>query len=280
MIYKKYGVVFRRMREQAGLSLNFFSNNIGIPKSTLSNFEIGKSMMALDKVIMCLDLMGSSLEDFENLLNNYVSSNSNILVDEILRAEMIFDVEELRKLQELAEENNFPYIAICTKAILGEIVREEVEKVTEFLYEVSLWNYKELFILYSIIEHLTTKDIVNILLNLKETGKEIHNSQQYQGYLAHILYRSITTFCLRGEKIKSKSIIESIHLHNLANTMFLRNLFIGVEGFWLYCFEDMEEGRDRIIHFLDTQYLIGDQDAANYYNEFFLNLMDEVRSQK
>lgn len=72
MIYKKYGQTFQQIRKQFGVSLAELST-IGIQKSTLSNFERGKSMITFDKVILSLQYLGVSLEDFENFLNRYNS---------------------------------------------------------------------------------------------------------------------------------------------------------------------------------------------------------------
>ena len=68
MVYKKYGEVFKKLRKQAAISLLEFEK-LGISSSTVSDFERGKSMMSFEKVDICLQLIGVSLEEYENFLN-------------------------------------------------------------------------------------------------------------------------------------------------------------------------------------------------------------------
>ncbi|MFK4935435.1 Rgg/GadR/MutR family transcriptional regulator [Lactococcus garvieae] len=274
MIYKRYGRVFRKIREQAEVPLSAFLS-IGIPKSTLSNFERGNSMMSFDKVILCLELMGSSLEDFEHLLNNYMPCDSTILVEEILHAEIVHDEKELRRLEGIAASYEYPYLEICIKVILKEVIDREVEEVVDFLYKVHLWTVKELYILYVMIDYMTVKDILYILKSLEHQGQGICNSKKYQKYIACVLYRSITSLCMRGEKFKAKELMDRVVKYDFGNTIFLKNLFKAVKGFWIYCFENRKKGQNMIQNFLDKQVLVGDEKMARYYSKRFDYLLSK-----
>ncbi|MFK4935442.1 Rgg/GadR/MutR family transcriptional regulator [Lactococcus garvieae] len=278
MIYKKYGETFRQMRIQAEFSLSSFSV-IGIPKSTLSNFELGYSMMSFDKVVLALQLIGSSLSDFENNLNNYGLSDSDALAEEILYAYIRDDTTSLKDLKEITKISEYSYLEICIKVILNEATQDEIETVVDFLYKIHIWSYKELFILYIMLDDIKWKDILNILRNLKSTGQELYNSDMYKGYLAHVLYRAVTSLCLKGDKIRSQSILNSIVYYDLANTMTLQNLLKAINGFWLYCFEDKKLGKQMILEFLDIQHLVGQDDFSKYYNKRFFYLIDQIDNQ-
>ena len=114
MIYKKYGQTFQQIRKQFGVSLAELST-IGIQKSTLSNFERGKSMMTFDKVILSLQYLGVSLEDFENFLNRYNSIDPLYLLDSVEEVIISNHSEKLPELLRVSEREGYKFISLAIK---------------------------------------------------------------------------------------------------------------------------------------------------------------------
>lgn len=85
MVYFKYGKAFHDLRIQHGFSLSAFEE-LGIAKSTLSNFENGKSMLSFDRLDFALQKMNVSPLDYSLMINNGEQDNYISIFDEIEHA--------------------------------------------------------------------------------------------------------------------------------------------------------------------------------------------------
>ncbi|NHI68023.1 Rgg/GadR/MutR family transcriptional regulator [Lactococcus formosensis] len=215
MCQNRYGELFRKIRKQSGLSLTAFSS-IGIGKTTLSDFERGKTMMRFDKVVMGLQFIGVSLEEFEHLLNHYLISDPLVILNSAESALIFENKEELRCLAELAKKSNHTQIHFALKILLGEAGDFEREELTEFLYTATSWTYKEMFIFHTLIDQIPPRDTLNILKEFKKSFRGIYRSTEYRRGLALVLFRAITVLSYYGYKKEAGEIILSIEEHQLA----------------------------------------------------------------
>lgn len=266
MCQNRYGELFRKIRKQSGLSLTAFSS-IGIGKTTLSDFERGKTMMRFDKVVMGLQFMGISLEEFEHLLNHYLISDPLVILNSAESALIFENKEELRCLAELAKKSNHTQIHFALKILLGEAGDFEREELTEFLYTATSWTYKEMFIFHTLIDQIPPRDTLNILKEFKKSFRGIYRSTEYRRGLALVLFRAITVLSYYGYKKEAGEIILSIEEHQLAYSMFLRNLFYGTKAYWVYCFEDKGKGQEMAQKFMTIQELAGVPEVTAFYKK-------------
>lgn len=266
MCQNRYGELFRKIRKQSGLSLTAFSS-IGIGKTTLSDFERGKTMMRFDKVVMGLQFMGVSLEEFEHLLNHYLISDPLVILNSAESALIFENKEELRCLAELAKKSNHTQIHFALKILLGEAGDFEREELTEFLYTATSWTYKEMFIFHTLIDQILPRDTLNILKEFKKSFRGIYRSTEYRRGLALVLFRAITVLSYYGYKKEAGEIILSIEEHQLAYSMFLRNLFYGTKAYWVYCFDDKEKGQEMAQKFMTIQELAGVPEVTAFYKK-------------
>lgn len=266
MCQNRYGELFRKIRKQSGLSLTAFSS-IEIGKTTLSDFERGETMMRFDKVVMGLQFMGVSLGEFEHLLNHYVMSDPLVILNSAEAALVSEDKEELRCLSELAKKSNHTQIHFTLRILLGEAGDFEREELTEFLYTATSWTYKEMFIFHTLIDQIPPKDTLNILKELKKSAQGIYRSMEYRRGLALVLFRAITVLSYYGYKKEAGEIILSVEEHQLAYSMFLRNLFYGTKSYWVYCFEDKGKGQEMAQKFMEIQDLGGVPEVTAFYKK-------------
>ncbi|MCH1722126.1 Rgg/GadR/MutR family transcriptional regulator [Lactococcus formosensis] len=266
MCQNRYGELFRKIRKQSGLSLTAFTS-IGIGKTTLSDFERGKTMMRFDKVVMGLQFMGVSLEEFEHLLNHYLISDPLVILNSAESALIFENKEELRCLAELAKKSNHTQIHFALKILLGEAGDFEREELTEFLYTATSWTYKEMFIFHTLIDQIPPRDTLNILKEFKKSFRGIYRSTEYRRGLALVLFRAITVLSYYGYKKEAGEIILSIEEHQLAYSMFLRNLFYGTKAYWVYCFEDKGKGQEMAQKFMTIQELAGVPEVTAFYKK-------------
>ena len=265
MNYKKYGNAFRQLREQKALSLSDFTT-IGISKASLSRFERAETMMSFEKVVQALQLMGVSLEEYENFLNDYSLDESSSLIREIEIALFKGDKMQLQKIY--AMSNNFDYIqiALAAKASFTSLNFGEIDEITDFLYNIQIWSPIELFIFYFTMDDLNTNDILYLIESFFIVkNNKIFNSPKYKGLFVRICCRAICTLSYRGYRAGSEYIIKQVDIHKLINSMFLRNLFNFSKELWIYTFKNKNEGNTIILRALDIFYSLSTPDIANYY---------------
>ncbi|WP_341783868.1 helix-turn-helix domain-containing protein [Lactococcus formosensis subsp. formosensis] len=267
MVYKKSGYVFRQIREQKHISLSDFSS-IGISKATLSRFERAETMMNFEKVVQALQLMGIGLEEYEYLLNDYAPNESEYLLKEIETAFLKQDKKELNNLHKIALEAGYPYISLAAKSSYTELSPENIDTITDYLYDIKVWGQIELYVFYFTMNKLNIRDILYILdLFLLEKKHKIFNSVKYLEIFVCACCRAIALLASKGYQEYSAHILNRVEALDLVQSMFLRNLLNLSKGFWTYRFKDEKAGNQMMLQALEIFHLIGNQEIAGYYQQ-------------
>ncbi|MCO7180890.1 Rgg/GadR/MutR family transcriptional regulator [Lactococcus formosensis] len=267
MVYKKFGYVFRQIREQKHISLSDFSS-IGISKATLSRFERAETMMNFEKVVQALQLMGIGLEEYEYLLNDYAPNESEYLLKEIETAFLKQDKKELNNLHKIALEAGYPYISLAAKSSYTELSPENIDTITDYLYDIKVWGQIELYVFYFTMNKLNIRDILYILdLFLLEKKHKIFNSVKYLEIFVCACCRAIALLASKGYQEYSAHILNRVEALDLVQSMFLRNLLNLSKGFWTYRFKDEKAGNQMMLQALEIFHLIGNQEIAGYYQQ-------------
>ncbi len=266
MVYDKFGRIFKKIREQKRIPLSKFSS-LGISKSSLSRFERGESMMSFENIYFALQIMGISLEEFENVLNDYSPSEFDYFLEQIEEATTNLDNGRLLELQKSARESGYYYISLSAKSALQPLSESERETLTDYFYELYFWTYKELCILYLVLENLNTHDILHILDNFLIGDHKILNSRRYRSYLVQACCKAIIILSIRGYQDYSKHILSLMDNKKLVNSMFLRNVRNMTYGYWVYSFEDQVLGKSFMKNALDIFSSVSTPEIANYYQK-------------
>ena len=267
MVYKKFGYVFRQIREQKHISLSDFSS-IGISKATLSRFERAETMMNFEKVVQALQLMGIGLEEYEYLLNDYAPNESEYLLKEIETAFLKQDKKELNNLHKIALEAGYPYISLAAKSSYTELSPENIDTITDYLYDIKVWGQIELYVFYFTMNKLNIRDILYILdLFLLEKKHKIFNSVKHLEIFVCACCRAIALLASKGYQEYSAHILNRVEALDLVQSMFLRNLLNLSKGFWTYRFKDEKAGNQMMLQALEIFHLIGNQEIAGYYQQ-------------
>lgn len=259
------GTVFRRLREQRGYSLSSFFL-LDISKSALSKFERGEAMMGFDKVLSALQYMGVSLEEFEQFINNFTSGEMDNLISKIQKEAFRQNREELLELSIKAKDKKFHYISLAAKSAYEKLNFEEVDQITEYFYSIKLWGYKDLCIFYFTMKDMATKDILYVFQVFFEEKHELFQSTKARSYLVQTCCQAISLLSDRGYKNEAMFIHNKLEDYQLINTMYLRNLRNLSRGYWVYCFENKEIGKQMMKRALEILDSVGFPDAAAYYH--------------
>lgn len=273
MIYKKYGTTFKNMRKDSKFKLTDFKS-IGIAPSTLSEFERGKTMIGLEKIDAALQLIGSSLSEYDNFLNHYTSTNSLDIFHDVEEAVIHNDLNKLNQIYKICQHTDQKIICLSIKILLGKAKTEEKDDLVSFLYDVKNWGGKELYIFYILIEHISPKDILNILKELNTKGEGMYASPKYNRGLVIVLCEAILALSHYGYKSEAKNIINLIENKHLTQNPFLNDIFYATKGFWIYYFEDKENGHRIIKNFFKMRHLIDQPATTKFFHEKYLKYID------
>ena len=270
-VYKKYGEVFRGLREQNNISMSSFGI-LGISKATLSNFELGKSMMGFDKVLCALEFMGISLEEFEYFLNNYSENEAKSIINDIEKATFQQDNSLLLKLYTNACESKLLIIALAVKSSCIGLSKEEISKMLDFFYHIDMWGEKELWLFYTVIDNFDTYDILLILEELTRDKNKLLNLEKYSRRFILVCCKAATVLITRGYREYSEHILNRMIMFDHVVTMFQHNVYNFTIGLWEYKFEDKELGQNLVEASLKVFKELALPEVFNYYENEFKSL--------
>lgn len=274
MVYSKYGLTFRKIREQKKLSLSIFPK-IGISKPALSKFERGETMMGFENVVCALQVMGVTLEEYENFLNDYSISEEESLWEEIEKAAFQDDVQKLKEIQCYAQESGFRFIGLAAKACHSSLELLEAEEITEHLYDIEIWSFSELRLFYFSMESLSKRDVRHVFKNFFPEGHKIFNSKKHRQYLVQVCCRAITLFSTYGFQKEAQTLLEQLEVHTLVRTMFQRNLRNITEGYWKHRFGDPVQGENQVREGLDILRTVSSPEELAYYQRRYGQLIKQ-----
>ena len=133
------GEIFYDLRTQRNFRLTDFEK-VGLSKSSLSDFESGKSILRFDKLDAALELMHIEVSEFEYFFNNYHSDYFVEICDEIEDANYMQDTVKLKAINSEAgkydnEQGNRMIFLATQNLLYGLTEREEVE-VTDLMFNI------------------------------------------------------------------------------------------------------------------------------------------------
>ncbi|MFK4935036.1 Rgg/GadR/MutR family transcriptional regulator [Lactococcus garvieae] len=268
MVYKRYGTTFKNIRKQNNFTLSDFAE-VGIPTSTLSDFERGLTVISLEKIDLALQLMGYSLSDFDSHLNYYTITEPIHILIELENAILLKDEHKLKELHEICETTYQKYICLTIKLKMSEATIEEKNELIDYLYDTKAFGVKELYIFYMLMPKLPPQDILNIMKRIKLYAKGMANSYNYHRHLSHVLIEVIIVLSTYGLKDEAYYFIQQIENRNLAQSMLLRNLFEAAKGLWISHFQDKASGITQVTRVLKILHLAASPEVAEYYQEKF-----------
>ncbi len=270
MAYKKYGEIFRTLRKQRKFPIYHFEK-LGISKATLAKFERGESMMGFDRVVIALHELGTSLEEYEQFLNNFLTNDKESIIADIEHAEIIGDKEELINLSDKAKQLNFHLLALSAKSLYKSLNHEEAEQITEYLFSINIWGLTELNIFYFTLKNFSARELQIIINSFLIEKHPLFASEKYRNCFLKVAYRASILFSSRGYLDSAKYIIDCIDNYHLEHTLFNQNLRNLTLGYWNYCFKDTKKGYQQIQVALDIFSNLEKHEIANYY-QHMLNL--------
>ena len=261
MVYFKYGKAFHDLRIQHGFSLSAFEE-LGIAKSTLSNFENGKSMLSFDRLDFALQKMNVSPLDYSLMINNGEQDSYTSIFDEIEKA---YYQRNIKQLQEIYQENSNgtkeqKLLAYSAKGLYQHLPAEEIGEIEDYLKGIQFWGLFELSLLANIGDKLSDTQISYILDDLLFNKIYYENDLYYRVFIYRFLYKVILHYIDSGNQNKAKEVLDISQSYFMPGDVMSRVIINYAESFYIYFYIDEEKGKNQLLDTLKFLKKIGAED--------------------
>ncbi|HFI0114390.1 TPA: Rgg/GadR/MutR family transcriptional regulator [Streptococcus suis] len=184
----------------------------------LSRFESGKSMLAADKLIVAVEGINMTMEEFTYKYHGYKES------DHIELANLISDLyyqqdrdglEDLLESDLLKAEGNLYarlngiVIKVALAALDGQSDFDEEDRkfLADYLFAIEEWTSFELYLFLNAQMLLNDELIIVLILELKNKSHHYRNLRKNKQYLKEILINSITEMIERGRYVYAEQLL-------------------------------------------------------------------------
>lgn len=261
MVYFKYGKAFHDLRIQHGFSLSAFEE-LGIAKSTLSNFENGKSMLSFDRLDFALQKMNVSPLDYSLMINNGEQDSYTSIFDEIEKA---YYQRNIKQLQEIYQENSNgtkeqKLLAYSAKGLYQHLPADEIGEIEDYLKGIQFWGLFELSLLANIGDKLSDTQISYILDDLLFNKIYYENDLYYRVLIYRFLYKVILHYIDSGNQNKAKEVLDISQSYFMPGDVMSRVIINYAESFYIHFYIDEEKGKNQLLDTLKFLKKIGAED--------------------
>ncbi|MCT3136469.1 helix-turn-helix domain-containing protein [Lactococcus lactis subsp. lactis] len=282
MVYFKYGKAFHDLRIQHGFSLSAFEE-LGIAKSTLSNFENGKSMLSFDRLDFALQKMNVSPLDYSLMINNGEQDNYISIFDEIEHAYYQRNIKQLQYIYEINKEgsNEQKLIAFSARGLYRRLTIEELNEIEFYLKGVQFWGFFELSILANIGDKLDNSIINNIIDDLRYDKAYYENNLYYRVLIYRFFYKIIFKFIDSEKKEKAQEILMISKQFFMPGDVMSHVIIYFAESFYCYYYTDKKQGKMQLQETLKFLKKIGAEDFRKTLKlQYDKRILRENRSEK
>lgn len=277
MIDKRYGEIFRQIREQKELPLSYFEK-YGILKSNLGRFERGEVMMSFERVLILLRGMDLSLSDYELFFNHYLPDYQEHMLFEIERAELAMDKVRLDKLLDEVSDSENILLVLLAKSKITKLAFDEIEEIKDYLTAVKHWGYFEFTLTQDIVEYLDVEEMKEFAEIFKEKIDFYYDVMKYKRKIHQIICSMILQLCCKGEREFSEILLNfPISLEGERVDFYVSNLRKLVAGCLDYCFKDPQKALLEINCSLEIFEELGSKELRQYYTKKVLYVQNEYK---
>lgn len=207
--YHRYADSFKSIRDKNSMCQSDFEG-IGISRNKVAKFEAGLVMLSIEEMAAALQIMNTSLAEFEYLVNDFSQSDSEDLFLRLERARWLRDEEEI--LLVLEESLRFAYrsIELSAKSLTGQLKESEKQEIRDFLFGVEIWGLHELHFLQFCIEDLGTKMLHSLIKDLLDERQQLLKVSNYRYIIIDIIVSASKAFILSGLELSSQELLQRL----------------------------------------------------------------------
>lgn len=268
------GEIFYDLRTQRNFRLTDFEK-VGLSKSSLSDFESGKSILRFDKLDAALELMHIEVSEFEYFFNNYHSDYFVEICDEIEDANYMQDTVKLKAINSEAgkydnEQGNRMIFLATQNLLYGLTEREEVE-VTDLMFNIEVWSYFELSILSFVVEHLNTRLTLSLMKDFWKENLHYLKVKKYWEKIVQIVCRAAVKYISENKYSIAQKLLEDVNIALIPykKDLFCRNMSRFTLGLLLHQSGKTVDGKAKMESSIRLFDELGLPEMKAYYQKIF-----------
>lgn len=265
------GELYKELRVARGLKQKDVARK-GLSIAQLSKFENGQTMLSADKLLIAIESIHMTFEEFGHKLNNYELPKDIILGKKISSLFLKQDIKGLEYLltEVLQSEETDQYQRIQSFIIENaihsldqnyEINIEDRKVLVDYLFSIESWTWFELYVFGNTMTLISDEDLLFFGRNLSERTKEY-------SFLTHNLNSLKLAYVnLIGELILRK-IYEQVPLliNELENLLFPYDLLEIMLLKFLKLIDGCSKSKNskkEIKHFIESLRVIGNSELTD-----------------
>lgn len=184
----------------------------------LSRFESGQSMLAADKLIVAVEGINMTMEEFTYKYHGYKEAPhielANLISDLYYRQdrdglEALLESDLLKAEGALYARLNEIVIKVALAALDGQSDFDDKDRkfLSDYLFAIEEWTSFELYLFLNAQMLLNDELIIVLILELKNKSHHYRNLRKNKQYLKEILINSITEMIERGRYVYAEQLL-------------------------------------------------------------------------
>lgn len=276
---ENYGEYLRIIREGKQISISKLAKLTNISKSQISRFERGESDISFSKMLILLNSLNVSLEEFSSLFLVDELKQEMLKIKEMANHRDILQLKTEIAQHDIFRKSEHPLNSIFIKAILNLLdkditpTKDELNFLTDYLFKIDFWTYYETIMLGNAIRMINLNTSFLLTKELLKKSSKIHSNSPYSQKLIIQLTINCAINCIdHNELSKAHFLLNSIE-NNIDNTAFFfeKTIFLYTRGY-LELKTKKDEGISKMNNALTVLRILDQKATYKNYNEHFTGL--------
>lgn len=280
-MYKSYGEAFKEIRQQEGMSLAELEYISGVPKSTISQFENGHSLISFEKLEEILEALYVTIGDYTFAISN---GEIEYFISQFQDIEIAFIQNRMKNLQKIYESNikngekGTDLIAYCAKSCYMHLIPKEISYIEDYFLSKHYWSLFDLYTIFYVIEQLNIDLLIELIkeLFLYEINRNTYLTRipTYREPMVWVLVRSCLRFIRSGRISVVEELLAQAEKNFLQSDLTSKICFQYIKG-CLYFIEKSEiEGRQMVNQTLSQLVMIDALEIESLLTKAFIRLKE------
>lgn len=265
------GELYKELRVARGLKQKDVARK-GLSIAQLSKFENGQTMLSADKLLIAIESIHMTFEEFGHKLNNYELPKDIILGKKISSLFLKQDIKELEYLltEVLQSEETDQYQRIQSFIIENaihsldqnyEINIEDRKVLVDYLFSIESWTWFELYVFGNTMTLISDEDLLFFGRNLSERTKEYsfltHNLNSLKLAYVNLIGELILRKIYEQVPLLINELENLLFPYDLLEIMLLKFLKL-IDGY-----SKSKNSKKEIKHFIESLRVIGNSELTD-----------------
>lgn len=235
-----FGLTLKKIRKSKKYSIEDLAS-IEVSKSAISRFERGEIDIAFSKLVMILDTLHVSTEEFISLANYEDTKKDTLTFSQMLLYNDINDLEKQIDLLKQELKRNYDQLKYLNLIVYEyhmnnmkniEVPKKKISFLIDYLFSCEFWTYYELTLFGNMIEGIPLETCLVLSKELVKKSPLLKQNRQYFETLINVL-SNIVLLCVSSDKIK-----EAKELMGILNDFYLDETYL-LERTMIFYLEDI-----------------------------------------